>query len=278
MKHIRNASLMLATGVATAAFITAASAQDCTPAHKITTVEAGVLTVAAPTFPPFSTPKPDGSLTGVDGEIVNAIAAKECLKVKVMPVEYATAIPYVVSGRADVAIGDYYRTEERAKVVNISSPIYLDEMGLYSKEGVSKISQLEGRKVGTVQGYLWVNELKKILGDNLHLYNNYVALYQDLEAGRIEIGADGVAVGTAAQKGGALKGIQIKVAEPDERVSASVNAAQAGLPLSKDNPDLLKAVDEDLAELHKSGKIVEILEQFGLPKSAADVGEARLIK
>lgn len=278
MKHIRTASLMLATSLATAAFVTAASAQECAPQHKVTTVEAGVLTVAAPTFPPFSIPKPDGSLSGVDGEIVNAIAAKECLKVKVMPVEYATAIPYVVSGRADVAIGDYYRTEEREKVVNISSPLYLDEMGLYSKEGVTKISQLEGRKVGTVQGYLWVNELKNILGDNLHLYNNYIALYQDLEAGRIEIGADGVAVGTAAQVGGALKGIQIKVAEPDTRVSASVNAAQAGLPLSKDNPDLLKAVDEVLVELHKSGKIVEILGQFGLPKSAADVGEARLIK
>ena len=75
-----------------------------------------------------------------------------------------------------------------------------------------------------------------------------------------------------------MKGIQIKVAGKDERVQASVNAAQAGLPLSKDNADLLAAVNADLAEIRSSGKLVGVLEKFGLQKSAADVGNPRLIK
>ncbi|WOC14665.1 substrate-binding periplasmic protein [Pseudochrobactrum sp. MP213Fo] len=281
MKNIKTQlSLALALGLAGTALAgtLAASAQDCTPMHKITTVEAGYLTVAAPTFPPFSIPKGEFDVTGVDGEIVKEIAARECLKIKVAPVEYATAIPFVLSGRADVAIGNYYRTDERSKAVNLSAPLYLDEMGLYSKEGVTTVAQLEGRNVGTVQGYLWVNELKTILGDKLSLYNNYIALYQDLEAGRIEIAIDGIAVGTAAQQGGALKGIQIKASEKDDRVQASVYPAQCGLPLSKNNPELLAAADDIVAELHKSGRIVEILGQFGLSPSAADVGEPRLIK
>jgi len=273
-RHLQGA---LTAALASFGLAQAAAAQDCTPQHQITTVKPGVLTVAAPTFPPFSIPNADGTLTGVDGEIVNEIARRECLKVEVAPVEYATAVPYVSSGRADVAIGDFYRTADRAKVVNISAPLYLDEMGLYSKDGVSSLDALAGRKVGTVQGYLWVDEMKKLLGNDLRLYNNYVALYQDLDAGRIDVGADGLAVGTAAQKGGALKGIQIKVAEPDERVATTIKPAQAGLPLSKDNPDLLTAVDEILADMHASGKIVEILGQFDLPASAADVGEARLV-
>ncbi len=41
---------------------------------------------------------------------------------------------------------------------------------------------------------------------------------------------------------------------------------------------LLAAADDIVAELHKSGRIVEILGQFGLSPSAADVGEPRLIK
>lgn len=268
----------VALSVTGAFFASAAAAQDCKPAHDITTVEAGYLTVAAPTFPPFSIPKGESDVSGVDGEIVKEIAAKECLKIKVVPVEYATAIPFVLSGRADVAIGNYYRTDERQKVVNLSAPLYLDEMGIYSKDGVTTVAQLEGRNVGTVQGYLWVNELKSILGDDLNLYNNYVALYQDLDAGRIDIAIDGVAVGTAAQQGGALKDIQIKVAEKDERVQTSVYPAQAGLPLAKDNASLLVAADEIVADLHKSGRMVEILKEFGLSESAADVGEARLIK
>lgn len=268
----------IALSVSVLSVASASFADDCTPAHDIKTVEEGYLTIAAPTFPPFSIPESSSEISGIDADIVKEIAARQCLKVKVAAVEYATAIPYVVSGRADVAIGDYYRTEERSKVVNLSAPIYLDEMGIYSKDGISNISDLEGRKVGTVQGYLWVAELKELLGDDLSLYNNYVALYQDLGAGRIEIGVDGFAVGSAAQKDGALQGIQIKVAEPDDRVQASVESAQAGLPMSKDNPALLAAADAVIAELQESGRMVEILETYGMGASAADVGAPRLVK
>ncbi|MFC3205471.1 substrate-binding periplasmic protein [Aquamicrobium soli] len=278
-KIIHRSALGLLAAVACVGFAASAGAQECTPKHAIKTVEEGYLTVSAPTFPPFSIPKGENEVSGIDGEIVTAIAKMECLKIKVAKVEYATAVPYVASGRTDVAIGDYYRTAARAEVVALSDPLYLDEMGIYSKDGIDKIDDLKGHSVGTVQGYLWVEELKKLLGDDLKLYNNYVALYQDLDTGRIQIGIDGVAVGTSAQQSGsALKGVQIKVADKDERVQASVNAAQAGLPLSKDNADLLAAVNADLAEIRSSGKLVEILEQFGLPKSAAEVGEPRLIK
>lgn len=257
---------------------TAALAQDCKPLHEITTVEKGFLTIAAPTFPPFSIPEGPNAVSGVDADVAKAIAAAECLDIKVAPVEYATAIPYVISGRADLAIGTYYRTEERAKVAALSAPIYLDQMGIFSKEGYSTVEDLVGKKVGTVQGYLWVDELKKLLGDNLSLYNNYVAMYQDLEAGRIEIGVDGYGVGSTAQRDGALKGIQIKVAEPDERVGASVEPPQIGLPMTLANTGLLAAADEVIADLHASGKMKEILQTYGLDPSAADVGAPRLVK
>lgn len=273
-------NIKIAVGLTSFALLASSAAfgQDCTPKHQITTVEEGFLTVAAPTFPPFSIPKGESDLSGIDGEIVKEIAARECLKIKVAPVEYATAVPYVVSGRADVAIGNYYRTAERNKVVNISAPLYLDQMGIYSKDGVDAISALEGRRVGTVQGYMWVNDMKKIMGDKLSLYNNYVALYQDMDAGRIDAALDGVAVGTAAQEGGTLKEVKIVVAQKDDRVGATVEPPQAGLPLSKDNSELLAAVDEIVNELHSSGRLVEILKEFGMPESTAAVGEPRLVQ
>lgn len=255
-----------------------AMAQDCTPQHEVTTVEKGFLTIAAPTFPPFSIPEGPNAVSGVDADVAKAIAAAECLDIKVAQVEYATAIPYVISGRADLAIGTYYRTEERAKVAALSAPIYLDQMGIFSKEGVDTVSGLEGRKVGTVQGYLWVAELEKLLGNNLSLYNNYVALYQDLEAGRIEIGVDGYGVGTSAQAGGALADIQIKVAQPDDRVGASVAPPQIGLPIMIDNTALLEAANDVIAGLHESGGMGEILATYGLDPAVADVGEPRLVK
>lgn len=280
MRNIISRSMLgLFITTSVAGFATVSNAQECTPKHNFKTVEEGYLTVSAPTFPPFSIPEGENQVSGIDGDIVTAIAEMECLKIKVTKVEYATAVPYVSSGRADIAIGNFYRTEARAKVVALSDPLYLDEMGIYSKDGITKIEELKGHSVGTVQGYLWVDELKAILGDDLKLYNNYVALYQDLDTGRIQVAIDGIGVGSSAQQSSnVLKGVQIKVAEKDERVQSSVNAAQSGLPLSIDNADLLAAINADLAEIRSSGKLVETLEKYGLSKSAAEVGEPRLIK
>src|SRR5690606_2999500 len=141
--------LLITTSVA--GFAAVSNAEECTPKHNFKTIEEGYLTVSAPTFPPFSIPEGENQVSGIDGDIVTAIAEMECLKIKVAKVEYATAVPYVSSGRADVAIGNFYRTEARAKVVALSDPLYLDEMGIYSKDGITQIEELKGRSVGTVQ-------------------------------------------------------------------------------------------------------------------------------
>ena len=204
-----------------AAICVAASAwaDDCKPAHQFKTVAPGKVTVAIYEYPPFTTASPDGTtIGGVDSDIVKRFAAANCLAVTPVVVDPAATVQYVVSGKADVATGDWYRTAERAKVMGLSYPTYLDQMGIYSKTGISKVADLVGKKVGTVSGFLWVAELQKLLGANLALYPNPVALAQDLAAGRIEAGVDSYGTGAYAQKRGGYPGIQIKVAEPDERV------------------------------------------------------------
>jgi polar amino acid transport system substrate-binding protein len=160
----------------------------------------------------------------------------------------------------------------------MSAPTYLDQMGIYSKDGVSTVQAMIGKQVGTVSGFLWVAELQKLLGANLKLYPNPVALAQDLEAGRVQIGVDSYGTGAYAQKQkGGYPGIMIKVAEPDQRVQASIQAAQANLPYTKSNTSLGAAMDADIEGMHKDGKIAGFLKSFGLDPSGAETGEPRLI-
>lgn len=257
---------------------TMAHAQECTPAHTFPTVEAGKLTVAIYEYPPFSTVTADGQIGGVDSDIVKAIAKVNCLEIVPVSVDPAATIQYVLSGKADVAVGDWYRTEERAKVMGLSWPTYLDQMGMYSKDGLSKIEDLLGKKVGTVSGFLWVTELQGLLGADLQLYPNPVALAQDLAAGRVEVGVDSFGTGVFAQSKGGYEGIQIKVAEPDDRVQASIKAAQAAIIFSLDNPEFGAALDAGIQAMHASGELAEILKANGLDPSGADVGEPRLVK
>lgn len=149
-----------------------ALAQDCTPKHTFATIEEGTLTVAVTTYVPHSYLDDSGNMKGIDGDIAAEFAKRECLKVKAVAVDPAAAIQYVLSGQADIATGDWYRTAERAKVMNLSAPLYTDQMAIYSKNGFADVGDLEDKQVGTVQGYLWVTDLKTMLGSKLRLYPN----------------------------------------------------------------------------------------------------------
>ena len=57
-----------------------------------------------------------------------AIAKAECLTMVPVVVDPAATIQYVLAGKADIAAGDWYRTAERAKVIGLSYPTYLDQI------------------------------------------------------------------------------------------------------------------------------------------------------
>lgn len=264
------AGLLLSTQIA--------SAEDCKPKHAFTTIEPGTITVAVTTYAPHSYVDDSGNVKGIDGDIAAEFAKLECLKVKAVAVDPAAAIQYVLSGQADITTGDWYRTAERAKVMSLSAPLYTDQMAIYSREGFNKVSDIEGKKVGTVQGYLWVADLKTTLGTSLKLYPNSVNMLQDLFAGRIDVAADGYSTGVVAEKKGALKDVKVAVAAPDPRVKATKEAAQAGFPYALKAKEFGEALDADIEAMHKDGTIVKILKSYGLDGSAADTGAPRLVQ
>lgn len=277
IRNIRTLALVTLSSIATLSGSNA-YADECKPAHIFETIKPGVLLVAAYEFPPYTFTGPDKSLTGVDGEIVKLIAQKECLKLEPLMMDPAATIQYVVTKRADVAIGDWYRTAERAKIMGLSAPLYLDQMGFMSKAGYTKVEEVKDKKVGTVQGSMWVKNLQEVVGANLKIYPNPVAMAQDLSAGRIEVAVDSYAVGRTAQAKGSYQGAKIEIAEPDERIRATIQAGQATLPHDKANTGLRDAINADIEELRRTGTIADILTRFGLDVGAADVGASRLIE
>lgn len=274
--HPRRTPALLALSVLTAGSLaacgsdsTAESPSDCTPAHTFDTISAGKLTVSAPEFPPFATVSgTDGE--GIDADIVAAIAELECLEVTYESTTYAAAIPAVQSGRADLAIGDYYRTAARAEVVALTDAIYFDQMAVISADGLDTISGTEDRKVGTVDGYLWLEDMQTILGDNLSVYPSNVEMKADLEAGRIDVGLDSYAVAAISFEG---TDFETLVVQPDDRVAASLEPAQTTLPHTKDNAALTEALNADIATLREDGTLAEIFTTWGLDSSATEVTE-----
>ncbi|WP_338899912.1 transporter substrate-binding domain-containing protein [Streptomyces sp. TG1A-60] len=125
-----------------------------------------------------------------------------------------------------------------------------------------------------MEGYLWVADLKDYLGGKLKTYPSGVNCYQDLQAGRVDVCVDAYGAAVYSTKG---KNLKVEKAKPFDKVAASVEPAQSAFPMPKGHEDMVKAINEDIAELRSRGELAKILTKHGLDASAAEVGEPRLI-
>ena len=269
----------LTLAIAAVISVSAQAGTPCTPAHQFKTITPGKLTVATMMIPPFLIPE-DGGIKGVDGDIITKIAAMECLTVTPIVVDTRAVMQYVVSGQADVAVGNWFRTAARLKSMDMTDPVYLDSLAIYTKQGTASLGALveSGKVVGTVQGYNWVGDLQKLFGSKIKLYPSPVALAQDLEAGRIEAGLDSLSGGLYAQQQGGFKGFKVVRAEPDQRVRASIEAAQIAFALVKGNDEVTKAINADIGKLRETKVIDSALQAYGLSTEDSKVGEPRAIE
>lgn len=247
------------------------TAADCKPASQFNTMKKGTLTVAVYEAPPYVTFK-GNELGGVDGDILMGFAKKECLDIATVSAAAAAVIPTVQGGRADIATGGWWRSAARAEILALTDPIYTDQMVLISKDGLTKASDLKGKKVGTVNGNVWVDDAKNYLGGDLQLYKAPVDLFQDLKSGRLDVGIDGF--GEAHNNSNGLK---VEVMEPDSAIKASLEPPQTCLPVTKDNAGLLAALNAYVDGLRKDGSLEKIVVNNGFPASSINTGAARLI-
>lgn len=251
----------------------AAHAQSCTPKHAFETITSGKLTVALTNTPPYSLER-DSAVSGIDGDLVKEFARENCLDVTYEIFTYPAAVSAVQSGRADIAIGGFYRTAAREKVVTLSTPVYLDQLAVASAEGYDTVDQLIGKKVGTVEGYAWVIEMENLF-EGSRTYPSSLNLAQDVQAKRLDAGLEGFGAAVLLHKD---SGVKVRLLKADPRVSATTNASQTSFLLPKANGAFIDAVNRTIEEARASGGIAKVLETYGLDPSAATVGEAKVIE
>ncbi|MFJ4027211.1 substrate-binding periplasmic protein [Paenarthrobacter sp. NPDC089989] len=252
----------------------ASGSRDCTPAHKdLTTVTSGELTVASYDYAPATILDGD-KVTGMEGDLINEIAAMECLKVTVSTSGGAGAvIPSVQSKRVDLGSGNWLRTKVREKIVYMSTPLWLNNEAVISTKGITS-DQLEGKKIGSVAGNLYNDSLQKWLGDNFKIYQDDESIYGDLKAGRI----DALLASETSAKGrfqkAPIEGATVIPVKPNANVPEFSAVGQVMLPSSLENEALGKALDADIEKLRENGTIKKILEKYGIDPSVGEPGAA----
>ena len=107
------------------------------------------------TFPPFESVK-EGTkdYQGVDIDIAHYIAKKMNKKIEFTDMKFASLVPTLQSGRADVIISAISPTSEREKVVSFSKPYYFPMKAILCKKGAGydAMDKLKGKKAGASMG------------------------------------------------------------------------------------------------------------------------------
>ncbi|MCP3426947.1 transporter substrate-binding domain-containing protein [Rothia sp. AR01] len=247
---------------------------DCVPKYgDFDTVISGKLSMSTFDGMPYFGKSGDGQ-EGIDADFLNEFAADSCLEPEWSISPSAAVIQSVASGRTDIAAGGFYATPERGKIVNLSAPTYVELPTILSKGSpTADVNQLRGKKVGTVSGYTWVDDLKTVAGD-VNEFQSTDAALSDLAEGRIDYAVLGsIDAPYLAKTNDRFSGIESNIMTPDPAIQSSVNPMLPNYPHSKGNDALTDALNKAIANAHESGRFAEIVQKYGVDPVIVDVSK-----
>jgi ABC-type amino acid transport substrate-binding protein len=209
----------------------------------------------------------DGKMVGYDGEILQRVADALKLQVKPALMEWSGTIASVQAKRVDVMAGTMGWTEQRSKIMTLSDPIHYFKNGIMqsTKTNWATLKDLEGKKVGTITGFSFIPELRKINGLQLSQYDTSDAAVRDMLAGRIDaVIGDPPVVQYAISRNPQwnLRFNAFTDNNPDFPLLTGLGQVVFGL--NKDSPELAAAVNAEINKLWQKCAIKKIGERYGL--------------
>lgn len=270
LPRLRPDLAFLSAGLVAANIATMAWAQPIQPPAAI--AEAKKMVICADIgSPPLSFYKDDGSLTGAEIELGNAIAKQLGVSAEWKQVQFDGIIPALIAKQCDVIMSELYDKPKRREVVDFVDYLASSQSLVVLKGNSSHITglaDLSGKKVavenGTTIQSLVDEENKKLAGEGkaraqVVVFPKDTDAFQALRIGQVD--AYGTTIKTA--------GYYFKQA-PDLFEMGGEPFAQAiiGAAFRKEDTELQKAFAAALDAVRKDGTYKKILENWGIERDA----------
>jgi ABC-type amino acid transport substrate-binding protein len=240
-------------------------------AADLDTIEPGVLKVAVQPYAPYTSAVGD-KLTGLDSDILTAVAKKLGLRIQPEVTDFAGMLASVQSRRVDITIGGVAWTADRQKQGLFTDPPYYSPPAMAVRDGETykTVDDFRGLDLGTVEGYVWVKSIQAVPGAKLHAYPDGNGVFDDLAAGRIKVGfLDPLLIIAAQQQRPELK-IQTQYLTPPTDAEVKAQPAYAyfrpymtSFYLPKQSPKLEKAISEEIRTMYANGELTKLIEKYG---------------
>jgi glutamine transport system substrate-binding protein len=211
------------------------------------------------TYPPFEF-EVDGEVTGIDIDIISAIAKNQGFEIEFDAMDFGGIIPAMQADQLDIAIAGMSITEERKKVVDFSDPYFDAGLTLVIDEKTTDIKAIEDLKGKTVAvkngttGAKFATDNESKYGYKVVQFDDSPAMFQEVQNGNADALIEDYPVIAYAISQNSL-GLQI--------VGERLNGDQYGIAVLKGkNSDVLKKINDGLQELRDSGEYDKILDKY----------------
>ncbi len=294
MIRVRSLAVTLTTMLMISTVAACGSDGDDTPKNvsaktaALGTLTPGVIKVAVQPYAPYTTVQ-GGKVVGLDGDILTYVAKKLGLQIRPQVTDFAGMLAGVQSRRVDITIGGVAWTADRQKQGLFTDPPYYSPpaMAVGSGKTYRTVDDLKGLSLGTVEGYVWVKSIQSVPGAKLHAYPDATGVFDDLGAGRVDVGFLDPLIIIAAQKQRPELKIKTEYLTPPTAAEVKARPAyayfqpyQTGFYLPKKATRLEKAISAQIDAMYTNGEMAGLVKKYGgdpeqFLKPAADVATAR---
>ena len=204
------------------------------------------------TFPPYEFLR-GKEIAGIDVEICRAVAQKLGKKFQCETVDFDSVIPAVISGKADLAAAGITVTEDRKKNVDFSDPyVKTGIVVVYKKSNPFKDrDQLKGKKIGVQSGTTSETFVTDELKQEPDRSKSPAEAVAALKAGRVEFVIADIDPAKDCVKG-----------EEELAISDFITSEEYAVAIKKGRPELLKAINETIAEIKADGRLEKWVKEF----------------
>ena len=204
------------------------------------------------TFPPYEFLR-GREIVGIDVEICRAVAQKLGKGFACETVDFDSVIPAVISGKADVAAAGITVNEDRKKNVDFSVPYVKTGIDVVYKKSTpfTGPDQLKGKKIGVQGGTTSETYVLDQLKQEPERSRSPAEAVAALKAGRVDFVIADIDPAKNCVKG-----------EADLALSDFITSEEYAVAIRKGNPELLKAIDETIAEIKADGRLAKWIADY----------------
>lgn len=218
----------------------------------------GVLVIGTEgTYPPFTFHEGgNGELTGYDVDVAKAVADKLGVKAEFKETQWDAIFAGLEAGRFDMIANQVSITPERQADYAFSQPYTVSPGVVVTKAGDDSISSFDDLQGKTTAQSLTSNwyEMAKKAGANVQPVEGWAQAVTLVKQGRVDA--------TVNDK---LTFLDWQQKEGDDSLKIAVttsDVAHNAFAFRQGSDDLVKAVDQALAELRKDGTLAQISEKY----------------